>query len=125
MNAEILELNHVSLHVSDLERSISFYRDQIGLSELIRPDFDFPGAWFRIGKQQELHLIADPDVVVISGSRKMHFALQVKSVDKIRKILDQKQIPYKGPKKRPDGASQIFILDPDGYFVECCQFIKD
>ena len=25
-----------------------------------------------------------------------------------------------GPKQRPDGATQVFIRDPDGYLIELC-----
>jgi lactoylglutathione lyase len=124
MKDQILDLNHVSLHVRNLETSVSFYRDKIGLPVLNRPDFDFPGAWFRLGIHQELHLIAGQDVVVHSGSRSTHFALQVKSIQEVQSFLEQQEIPFKGPKERPDGALQIFFIDPDGYYIECCQLIE-
>lgn len=61
----ILELNHVAILVSDIERSRRFYLEVLGLEPIPRPAFDFPGAWFRIGAPgpggaalQELHLIA-------------------------------------------------------------------
>ena len=50
---EILDLNHVAIHVSDLSASISFYKDKLGLEQIARPDFDFGGAWFRLGTRQE------------------------------------------------------------------------
>ena len=54
---KILELNHVAIHVADVERSSAFYRDVLRLEMIPRPAFDFPGAWFRLGAAQELHLI--------------------------------------------------------------------
>ena len=28
---------------------------------------------------------------------------------------------FEPPKRRPDGARQIFLRDPDGYFIEICE----
>jgi catechol 2,3-dioxygenase-like lactoylglutathione lyase family enzyme len=44
-----LQLNHVAIHVADVERSVHFYRDVLQLEPLPRPAFKFPGAWFRLG----------------------------------------------------------------------------
>lgn len=51
-------LHHVSLPVSDLQRSIAFYSDILCLKKIERPAFDFEGAWYEIGEGQ-LHLIVD------------------------------------------------------------------
>ena len=37
--------HHVSFSVSDLEASLAFYRDVLGLEPIERPDFGLPGAW--------------------------------------------------------------------------------
>lgn len=118
----ILNLNHIALHVEDLDASTVFYRDKLGLLPIKRPDFDFPGAWFRLGISQELHLIAGRTEPVASHSRKTHFALEVEDVEEARKYLALSGLNMVGPKKRPDGAWQIFITDPDGYWIECCSF---
>jgi len=46
---KINSLHHVSLTVTDLERSRRFYREVLGLQEIARPAFNFPGAWFQLG----------------------------------------------------------------------------
>jgi len=51
---QTLQLNHVALHVADLERSTKFYTEVLKLEPMPRPDFAFPGAWFRLGADQEL-----------------------------------------------------------------------
>ena len=53
-------IHHISLSVTDLEQSGHFYGAILGLEEINRPDFDFPGAWYKIGDQQ-LHLIVYQD----------------------------------------------------------------
>jgi len=34
-----LQLNHVALHVADIERSVAFYRDVLQLEPMPRPAF--------------------------------------------------------------------------------------
>ncbi len=46
------ELNHVALHVADVEKSCEFYRDTLKLEPDERPAFDIPGAWFWLGEFQ-------------------------------------------------------------------------
>ena len=81
---QIKVLHHVSLLVSDLERSRRFYREVLGLEEIARPPFPFPGAWFRLG-DRELHLIATTGagapVREATGTdpRRLHFAVRVAS----------------------------------------------
>jgi catechol-2,3-dioxygenase len=51
-NMKIEAIHHVSLGVTDLEISRRFYSQILGLEELTRPPFDFPGAWFSAGASQ-------------------------------------------------------------------------
>lgn len=119
---KITQLNHVSIEVRDNDRSSEFYAEVIGLEKLPRPAFNFPGAWFRLGMDQELHLIqGDPHAAgPRSGSRSNHFAVRVDSIDAAAEHLRRHGVEFMGPKKRPDGASQIFFHDPDGHTIEFC-----
>ncbi|MDJ1483475.1 VOC family protein [Cytophagaceae bacterium YF14B1] len=119
MNIQLL--NHVAVHVADVKTSISFYRDILGLPQLPRPAFDFPGAWFRIGTTQEIHLIGNRTEAVHSHSRGTHFALQVDNIKAVEAELKAKNATFTGPKQRPDGNWQIFIVDPDGHWIELCE----
>jgi lactoylglutathione lyase len=112
----IRELNHVALHVRDLDASIRFYGGVLGLPRLLRPNFSFDGAWFALGTQ-ELHLIADP---THQADRKaFHFALRVKDAHAASAALSEKGITeLRGPAPRPDGAVQVFLQDPDGHLIE-------
>lgn len=116
----IVELNHVALHVADVEASVAFYRDTMSLPQLERPAFDFPGAWFQLGERQELHLIGDRRTPIHSQPRGGHFALQVDSLDAWEARLDAHDAMRMPRKTRPDGAWQTFIQDPDGHWIELC-----
>lgn len=117
---QTLQLNHVALHVADVEASVVFYRDALKLTPLKRPEFDFPGAWFRLGVDQELHLIGDRDLPVHSHHRGGHFALIVDDLDRWENHLDQCNATRLPRKTRPDGAFQTFVQDPDGHWIELC-----
>lgn len=119
MNIDLL--HHVAINIVDLDVSIAFYRDVLGLEEIERPDFDFPGAWFRLGTDQELHLIGrsvDPINVVPS---ERHMAFRVKDIAATQAELKEKGVDFNGPKHRPDGVPQIFLVDPDGHVIELTQ----
>jgi lactoylglutathione lyase len=118
MNLAIKEINHVAIYVADVEKSVQFYEQVMGLQSLARPAFDFPGAWFRIGTDQELHLIGIRTEPVVSGSRSNHFALEVFDLAAWETHLIQQKASYRPPKPRPDGILQLFVFDPDGYWIE-------
>jgi catechol 2,3-dioxygenase-like lactoylglutathione lyase family enzyme len=113
-------IDHYAIAVTNLERSLSFYHNILGLSILTRPNFDFQGAWLDCGNGISLHLIVQPEVkVVISGSRDLHFAFAVDNLASTKDILIKSGVDIiKDIKPRPDGVLQLFIKDPDGYFIE-------
>jgi len=122
---QILQLNHVALHVRDVNASTRFYRDVLHLTVMPRPDFSFPGAWLEIQPPAngqpayELHLIGlHAEQVTGAG---YHWALRVASITEAASTLQQHNWPFSGPNTRPDGAKQIFLKDPDGHVVELCE----
>lgn len=117
---KIFELNHVALHVADVARSCEFYQRVLHLPPMPRPAFDFPGAWFRLGDQQELHLIGGRTEPVVAGYRGNHFALLTDDLDGWAKHLASVGADFRPKKLRPDGAEQIFLRDPDGHVIELC-----
>ncbi len=116
----IVQLNHVALHVADVERSVAFYRDVLRLESIPRPAFSFPGAWLRLGADQELHLIGERTREVVSHNRGNHFALLVNDLDAWEQHLVASGANFVPRRRRPDGAYQIFVIDPDGHYVELC-----
>jgi len=115
---QILELNHVAIHVKDVAKSFEFYEKKLGFISIPRPAFNFPGAWFKLGPAQQLHLIGGRVEEVHSLPEGSHYALKCKSIEAVRLAFLEKGIIFKGPKSRPDGVQQIFLQDPDGYFIE-------
>jgi lactoylglutathione lyase len=110
---QTLQLNHVALHVADVAASVAFYRDVLRLAPLDRPAFDFPGAWFQLGVDQELHLIGDRDLPVHSHHRGGHFALVVDDLDQWEAHLDaQGAEPIRRLCKIPTGTGSSCVCCP-------------
>src|ERR1700693_1355835 len=80
---KIQAIHHVSLGVTDLERSRRFYSEILGLDEIARPPFNFPGAGLAAGASQQVHLIVHPHSTLRAGkgldTRDGHFAVRVAS----------------------------------------------
>ena len=126
---DVEALHHVSLPVTDLDRSRRFYREILGLEEIERPPFDFPGAWYAVGAGQ-LHLIGGDGATFRAGkgvdSRDIHFAVRVKSYQATLDFLrsqgyDEHRddlLELKANARTTAGFPQIYILDPDRNIVE-------
>src|SRR5205823_7289707 len=77
---QITAVHHIALTVTDIERSRQFYREILSIEEIPRPPFDFPGAWFKLGDSQQLHLIVHTRPTFREkplDTRDVHFAVRV------------------------------------------------
>ncbi|MDH5379608.1 MAG: VOC family protein [Cyclobacteriaceae bacterium] len=117
MSFSLKNIDHISLHVADLEKSIWFYGKVLLLKQKDRPAFNFQGAWFQVGPQ-EIHLIAGREKPVNSHSRGTHLALEIDSIDAFRAHALPLWESIDAPKTRPDGIHQQFLSDPDGFRIE-------
>lgn len=115
-------IHHVSLPVTNLKKAKQFYGEILGLKEIERPPFDFPGAWYQIGDQQ-LHLIVHNDAKTLRNSnhidtRDGHLAIRVKDYHETLEFLKQKQIEIVEQPNSTSGFAQIFCKDPDHNLIE-------
>jgi glyoxylase I family protein len=113
-------LHHVSILVSDMERAVAWYRDRLGLEEVVRPsNFVTPVRWFELGEQQ-LHLIPSEEPDAVSPR---HFAVQVGDCDAARETLAARGVEIRETVPIA-GAKRFFIADPDGNNIEIIQWLR-
>jgi catechol 2,3-dioxygenase-like lactoylglutathione lyase family enzyme len=120
--ARVAGISHVGISVSDLGAARHFYVDVMGLTELRRPDFGVPGAWFRAGDLQ-LHVLEVPEVAPV-GPGLPHLALHV-ATDDLASTVEALVAGGAGllapPSTRDDfgvAVTAAFVTDPDGNVIE-------
>lgn len=74
-NTALVAYSHVNIVADDLDAARDFYGTKLGLTEIPRPDFGIPGAWFRLGPSQ-FHIIVVPEMPDLKGSAP-HFAVYI------------------------------------------------
>jgi catechol 2,3-dioxygenase-like lactoylglutathione lyase family enzyme len=117
---DVTYLDHVTVIVTDVERSRRFYRDVLGLRELLPPyTFDFVVVWFEVGGQY-LHLLAKPEADSVSPR---HFALGVADALAARDHCRAHGLAIDETVRIPN-ADRFFIRDPDGNRIELIQWFQ-
>ena len=121
----ILEFDHGSICVGDIEEGIRFYTDVVGLKRILRPDFGFPGAWFTAGSIP-IHLTTGG---LLRGStaplraNESHLAFCVlEGLDELLDRFDQEGCRIYEFENSPSAERQIFITDPWGNVLEFCTY---
>ncbi|KLN61915.1 glyoxalase I [Kiloniella spongiae] len=123
---------HTMIRVNSLERSITFYRDALGMSEIRREDY--PEGRFTLSfmgysedpRGSTIELTYNYDTVEFThGSGFGHIAVAVSDIDATCERLsgmDVKIIRCPGPMAYTTTNGQrdviAFICDPDGYQIE-------
>ena len=116
----ITQIDHVSVIITDLERSRRFYRDTLGLKEIAKPrTFDFRVLWFELGNQQ-LHLLLKDRPDALSPR---HFALRVADCAAARAYFRERGLRPEETTPIP-GADRFFLHDPDGNRIEVIQWLQ-
>jgi len=120
---------HLMLRVRDLEKSIAFYTESLGMTLLHRDEF--PGARFTlafIGYGEEdshtvLELTHNWDVDDYEfGTAYGHIALPSKNIYALCDWLEKKGVKIVRPAGPMKGGPELaFIEDPDGYKIELIQ----
>lgn len=154
-NDSTLKINHTCLRVKDPARSIEFYKKHFGMTLLGSKDFpdmkfslhflSFPKdnvgltekgtpAMFSVSGVLELThnwgTENDPEFTVNNGNKEPyrgfgHICFTVADIEEACKRLESEGVRFQ--KKLTDGRQRniAFALDPDGYWIELVQYIKD
>jgi len=115
----------VTLHVRDMERSLGFYRDILGLDvkRRVNPNPKMELAFLGSGDTQvELICEREGGDVRFGGDISLGFA--VSSLDRFSESLREKGIPvHSGPFQPNPHIRFLYILDPDGLKIQLVENI--
>lgn len=117
-------LDHTALSVKDVNASAKYYSEVLGLKEMEDAAKNPMIRWFQLRDGRQLHLIQADEKDIIT-TKTIHFSLAVKPFDKFVEYLRAQKIPFYDwlglPGKianRADGIQQVYVQDPDGYWIE-------
>jgi len=123
---QIKKLLHMRMRVSDMEQTLKFYRDVLGL-EVVEQKVSPRGshlAFLAVPNSEELiELCSFPDSGHVQVQEDLvHVAFEVADLDDTIQELQAKGIPVTdGPTQTSSGSRFIFIDAPDGYEIELIQ----
>ncbi len=127
--SKVKKLLHTRYRVNDLEKTIRFYKDVLGLAELRRhksprgSELVFMRA---PGNEEEIELCSFPASGPVQVQPDLtHLAFEVDSLEEFGRHLAKLGIKYSdGPHVTSDGKQIAFIDAPEGYEIELMQLKK-
>jgi lactoylglutathione lyase len=120
---QVKKLLHTRMRVSDIDQTIRFYTDVLGLEVVERKTSPRGShlAFLKVPNSEELIELASypPSGPVKVQEDLVHLAFQVENLEKTMDALKAKDVPITdGPTTSSSGSRFIFIDAPDGYEIE-------
>ena len=117
----ICGLDHFTVLTNDLDATVDFYRQVLGLETGPRPPLPFPGAWLYCDGAALLNVIErvsipkDAGVLDHIAFRGVNLAAFISRLETRRLAYELRRLPEGGPAV---GVWQLFFSDPNGARVE-------
>lgn len=117
-------LNHIALHVNNLQTTTAFYENFLQLKKIPEPFKDGLHTWFSVGERSHLHLIQGKPRET-RYDKGEHLCFSVVSIEDFIGRLEKATIKYENwagaaqsVTVRTDGVKQVYFQDPDGHWIE-------
>src|SRR5438876_8630705 len=124
----VKKLLHTRYRVKNLEKTVSFYRDVLGLKELRRQKSGRGSQLVFLkapGSDEEIEICKfDESGPVVVGPDLTHLAFEVDDLDKFAKEAEAKGHPLSDGPHSTNGGRIAFIDAPEGYEVELIEHAK-
>src|SRR6266704_2810010 len=125
----VTKLLHTRYRVNDLERTVKFYRDVLGLAEIKRHKSPRGSelVFLKVpGSQEEIEITYFPGSGPVQVQPDLsHLAFEVDSLEEFGKHLAKLGLKYSdGPTTTSTGTVFAFIGAPEGYEIELIQRAK-
>ncbi|MUP47330.1 VOC family protein [Gramella sp. BOM4] len=122
-NSFNLQKDHDAILVSDLSASARFYGKVLGLKEIPNGGLGDHIRWFQLGDNVQIHLIESDKTT--EKDKGVHFAINTSDLSTFMQHLKDKKVHFENwpgdegvTNTRPDGIKQVYLQDPDGYWIE-------
>ena len=122
----VTKLLHTRYRVNDLERTVAFYRDILGLREIKRHKSPRGSELVFLqtpGSQEEIEITCYPGSGPVQVQPDLtHLAFEVEILEAFGQHLAQHGLQYSdGPTTSSSGTTFAFIDAPEGYEIELIQ----
>ncbi len=122
----VKKLLHTRYRVADLEKTISFYTDVLGLEETRRHTSGRGSQLVFLkapGSEEEIEICKfDESGPVVVGPDLTHLAFEVNDIEEFARASSAKGYPLSdGPHPNGNGGAIAFIDAPEGYEIELIQ----
>jgi len=121
----ILGIGHVAYGVRDLNASLHFYVEQLGLEEAFRLSREDGSLWIvylYAGEGTFVELFPEKEIAEAKGTSYKHLCLRVDEMSFTLDDLRRRGLePLGPPSVGKDGNTQAWVRDPDGNPVELMQ----
>ena len=111
-------LDHFTINTADLDRSVDFYTNVLGLRNGDRPAFQFPGAWLYCGDRPVVHLIGGEGRASKGTGTLDHVAFRATDLPIYRERLRAREAEFTERDVPGMPLHQVFLEDPDGVTIE-------
>jgi catechol 2,3-dioxygenase-like lactoylglutathione lyase family enzyme len=114
----IAGLNHFTILTDDVETTVKFYGELMGLAAGPRPPLNFPGAWLYAGSEAVLHIIGGRPKDELKAGVIDHMAFSASGLQATLAALEARGVKYDCRRQSGSGTWQVFFFDPNGAKVE-------
>lgn len=124
----ITGLAHICFTVSDLEQSLAFYCDQLGLQEAfdyVNDEGDRYGIYLYLGRRTFIELFEGTVAEPALNQSYRHICLEVNDIEATIMILRERGVEVSPVKLGKDRSYQAWITDPDGNRIELHQYTPE
>lgn len=115
---KVLSYHHATMIAKDLDQSVRFFRDTLGMTLMPHQEFTRENVrFFQAANGSQIHVLQDEHT-----NERIHVAMEVDDLDEVhRRVVTAGCRIELEPSDRPDGSRFFFCCDFEGNRVEFTQ----
>jgi catechol 2,3-dioxygenase-like lactoylglutathione lyase family enzyme len=125
-------LEHLLVQTADIDKTVKWYVEVLGMRDGEHPDFKFPVRWLYIGARDVIHVtqggaqvdanrmkyLGQPSDAVSGSGVIDHLGFRCSGLKETMAHLDGLKVAYQTRQVDDQGLFQLFLFDPNGIKVE-------